>query len=403
MNLIVQKYGGTSLATPDLIKRAAWRVIACKKQGYDVIAVVSAMGNTTDELIDLARKITPNPGGRELDMLLSSGERISMALLSMAINSMGFNAVSLTGSQSGIITDTVHTKARIKEIKAQRVLEELAKGKIVIVAGFQGVSLEREITTLGRGGSDTTAVALAYALKANVCEILTDVDGVYTADPRVVPEARKLDVISYEEMLELASSGARVLNSRSVEFAKQHGVVIHVRSSFNDNIGTIIKEEDESMEEILVRGVTYDTNEAKVTIRGVPDRPGIAAKIFGKLAQANVNVDMIIQNVSDSGVTDMSFTVPDSELKTALECGRQLRDEIDFKDIVADEDIAKVSIVGTGMRTHSGVAASMFEALAKNNINIEMISTSEIKISCVVRRSRAEEAVKALHKAFELG
>ncbi len=402
MNLIVQKYGGTSVATPELIKRAALRIVSLKKKGHDVIVVISAMGDTTDQLLNLATKITDRPSGRELDMLLSSGERIAMALLSMAINSMGFPAISFTGSQSGIVTDTVHTKARIKAIRPHRVQEELKKGKIVVVAGFQGVSPEHEVTTLGRGGSDTTAVALAYALGAEQCEILTDVDGVYTADPRIVPRARKLDVISYDEMLELASSGARVLHTRSVELAKQYKVLLHVRSSFNENPGTIVKEEETQMEEVLVRGIAYDDSEAKVTIREVSDRPGVAARIFGALAQANINVDMIIQNVSDSGTTDMSFTVPESELLQALGCIEKLRSEMEFKDVVADNDIAKVSIVGLGMRSHSGVAARMFQALAEKGINIEMISTSEIKISCVVRRSEVEDAVKALHKAFEL-
>ncbi|OPX33168.1 MAG: aspartate kinase [Candidatus Latescibacteria bacterium 4484_181] len=402
MNLIVQKYGGTSVATPELIKRAALRIVSLKKKGYDVAVVISAMGDTTDRLLNLATKITDRPSGRELDMLLSSGERVAMALLSMAINSMGFPAISFTGSQSGIVTDTVHTKARIKAVRPYRVQEELKKGKIVVVAGFQGVSPEHEVTTLGRGGSDTTAVALAYALGAEQCEILTDVDGVYTADPRIVPRARKLDAISYDEMLELASSGAKVLHTRSVELAKQYKVLLHVRSSFNENPGTIVKEEEKQMEEILVRGIAYDDSEAKVTIREVPDRPGVAARIFGSLAQANINVDMIIQNVSDSGTTDMSFTVPESELLQALGCIEKLRTEMEFKDVVADNDIAKVSIVGLGMRSHSGVAARMFQALAEKGINIEMISTSEIKISCVVRRPEVEEAVKALHKAFEL-
>ncbi len=402
MSLIVQKYGGTSVATPELIKRTALRIISVKKKGHDVVVVTSAMGDTTDQLFNLATKITDRPSGRELDMLVSSGERIAMALLSMAINSMGFAAISFTGSQSGIVTDTVHTKARIKDIRSHRVKEELNKGKIVVIAGFQGVSPEHEVTTLGRGGSDTTAVALAYALGAERCEILTDVDGIYTADPRIVPRARKLDVISYDEMLELASSGARVLHTRSVEMAKQCGVLLHVRSSFNQNPGTMVKEEEKQMEELLVRGIAYDDGEAKVTIREVPDRPGVAARIFGALAQANINVDMIIQNVSDSGTTDMSFTVPESELLQALGSIEKLRNEMGFKDVVADNDIAKVSVVGLGMRSHSGVAAQVFQALAEKGINIEMISTSEIKISCVVRKSEVEDAVKALHKTFEL-
>ena len=404
MSLIVQKYGGTSVTTPELIKRVAGRIIAKKKEGNDIVVVVSAMGDSTDQLVDLVRKITDRPREREVDMLLSTGELVSIALLSMAINSMGAEAISFTGLQSGIITDAIHTKARILDIRADRIREELKKGRIVIVAGFQGVSVDQEVTTLGRGGSDMTAVALAYALDAHQCEILTDVDGVYTADPSIVPKARKLEVLSSDEMLELASAGAKVLYARSVEFANKYGVILHVRSSFNENSGTLVKEEEEMMEDVLVRGIAHDIDEAKITIHGVPDRPGIAAAIFQPLAQANINVDMIVQNVSESGVTDMSFTVPRADLERALELGKNvIKPEIDARNVSADEDIAKVSVVGVGMRSHTGVASKTFKALSDADINIEMISTSEIKISCVIRKARIEDAVRVLHREFELG
>lgn len=402
MALVVQKYGGSSVATPELIKRVAERVVRTKEEGTDVVVVVSAMGKTTDQLIALAEEITDAPSDREMDKLLSSGEQMSMALLAMAVNAMGHEAISLTGPECGIITDTSHRKARIVDLKVDRIWSELGKGRIVIVAGFQGISLEREVTTLGRGGSDRTAVALAYALSAEECDIYTDVEGVYTADPRVVPTARKLDVISTDEMLELASSGAKVMEARAVEFASKHDVVIHVRSSFNDHPGTIIKQEDESMEQVLVRGIAYDVKEAKVTVRGVPDRPGIVATIFGELADANINVDMIVQNVSESGVTDVSFTVAKADLRMALALCQGLKETIGAKEVMADESIAKISVVGVGMRSHSGVAAKMFRVLADEDINIGMISTSEIKISCVVEASKAEPAVRALHAAFEL-
>ena len=404
MSLIVQKYGGTSVTTPELIKRVAGRIIAKKKERNDIVVVVSAMGDSTDQLVDLVRKITDRPREREMDMLLSTGELVSIALLSMAINSMGAEAISFTGLQSGIITDAIHTKARILDIRADRIREELKKGRIVIVAGFQGVSVDQEVTTLGRGGSDMTAVALAYALDAHQCEILTDVDGVYTADPSIVPKARKLEVLSSDEMLELASAGAKVLYARSVEFANKYGVILHVRSSFNENSGTLVKEEEEMMEDVLVRGIAHDIDEAKITIHGVPDRPGIAAAIFQPLAQANINVDMIVQNVSESGVTDMSFTVPRADLERALELGKNvIKPEIDARNVSADEDIAKVSVVGVGMRSHTGVASKTFKALSDADINIEMISTSEIKISCVIRKARIEDAVRVLHREFELG
>ena len=401
MALIVQKYGGTSVATPELIRRVAERVIARHKDGDRMVVVVSAMGSTTDELEDLAAKVSSDPTDREMDMLMASGERISMSLLAMAINDLGFEAVSMTGGQSGIITDAAHTRARILDLKPRRLLEELDQGKILIVAGFQGVTEYDQETTLGRGGSNLTAVALAYALKADVCEMNTDVDGIYTADPRIVPQARKLDMVTPDEMLELASAGARVLQSRSVEFAKKYGVVIAVRSSFNQNPGTLIKEVEE-MEEVVVRGIAHDLGDAKITLRHVTDRPGIAAALFGSLAQKGINVDMIIQNTSEAGTTDMSFTVPKGNLERALEVCQVIKGDIGAADVVSDADIAKISVVGVGMRSHAGVAAGMFEALAGAGINIHMISTSEIKISCVVAQDQAEEAVRVLHDAFEL-
>ena len=401
MALVVQKYGGTSVATPDLIRRVAERVVARHRQGDRMVVVVSAMGDTTDELQALAEKVSRHPTEREMDMLMASGERISMSLLAMAINDMGVEAVSLTGGQSGIITDSVHQSARILDLKPDRLLEELDRGKIIVVAGFQGVTTEAEETTLGRGGSNLTAVALAYALKADVCEMNTDVDGIYTADPRIVPEARKLDVVSPDEMLELASSGARVLQSRSVEFAKKYGVVIAVRSSFNENPGTLIKEVEE-MESVVVRGIAHDLSDAKITVRHVTDRPGIAATLFGALADRNVNVDVILQNTSEAGTTDVSFTVKEGDLGKALEVCQKVKDQIGAADVLADSEIAKVSIVGVGMKSHPGVAATAFRALADAGINIQMISTSEIKISCVVSRQDAEKAVQVLHEAFEL-
>lgn len=401
MALVVQKYGGSSVATPELICKVAERVVSRQRKGDRVVVVVSAMGDTTDELESLAKKVSRNPSAREMDMLLSSGERIAMALLAMAINDLGVEAISLTGGQSGIITDAAHRNARIVDLKPERLLEELDKGKIAIVAGFQGVTSELEETTLGRGGSNLTAVALAHALKAEICEMNTDVDGVYTADPRIVPEARKLEVISPDEMLELASSGAKVLQSRSVEFAKKYGVVIAVRSSFNENPGTLIKEV-EGMEKVVVRGIAHDLSEAKITVRHVVDRPGIAAKLFGALADHNINVDVILQNTSEAGTTDVSFTVKEGDLGKALEVCQNVKEEIGAAEVLADSNIAKVSIVGVGMRSHPGVAATAFKALAEAGINIEMISTSEIKITCVVDRCDAEKAVRALHAAFEL-
>ncbi|MBM3276513.1 MAG: aspartate kinase [Candidatus Handelsmanbacteria bacterium] len=401
MALVVQKYGGTSVATPELIRRVAERIVSRHKQGHRMVVVVSAMGDTTDDMLALANKVSSRPPDREVDMLLACGERISMSLLAMAVQDLGVAAVSLTGGQSGIITDAVHRKARILDLKPDRLLEELHKDQVLIVAGFQGVTTDAEETTLGRGGSNLTAVALAYALKADVCEMNTDVDGIYTADPRVVPEACKLSVVTPDEMLELASAGARVLQSRSVEFAKKYGVVIHVRSSFNENPGTLIKEVEE-MEEVVVRGIAHDLGEAKITMRHVPDRPGVAARLFGPLADKNINVDMIIQNTSEAGSTDLSFTVGKTDLDRALEVCQGIRAELGADEVVADAQIAKISVVGVGMRSHAGVAAGMFQALAAANINIHMISTSEIKISCVVGQPDAEKAVRALHAAFKL-
>jgi aspartate kinase len=367
-----------------------------------VCAVVSARGDTTDELIELAYEITPRPPEREMDMLLSTGERISCALLAMAIDRLGKQAVSFTGSQAGILTDTVHTKARILDVRASRLEEAMAEGKIVLVAGFQGVSTEKDVTTLGRGGSDTTAVALAHALGAEVCEIYTDVEGVYTANPSLVSKARKIHAISYDEMLELASSGAQVLALRSVEYAHKYNIPIHVRSSFSDAEGTWVREEDDSMESAIIRGVTYSTDEAKITVRAVPDRPGVAAHVFNALAEAHINVDTIIQNVGEQGHSDISCTIPSEDLAVANDVLKRIVDELGAKGYTADDSIAKVSIVGAGMRSNPGVAALMFKTLADRGINLEMISTSPIKVVCVIAKDRVEEAVRALHDAFEL-
>jgi aspartate kinase len=402
MALIVQKYGGTSLADASRIRRVAERVVATRQAGNDVVAVVSAMGQHTDELVDLAHRVSPDPPPRELDMLLTAGERISMALLAMAIADLGTTAKSFTGSQAGIITDTLHGKARILDVRAGRIREALAQGHAVIVAGFQGVSTERDVTTLGRGGSDTTAVALAAALGAASCEIYTDVDGVYTADPRIVPGARKLHAVSYEEMLEMAACGARVLMLRSVEYARRYSMVLHVRSSFTDAQGTWVREEDERMEKAMISGVPHDTSEAKVTLVRVPDQPGIAARIMRAIARNGVNVDMIVQNVSHAGLTDISFTVPKTDLSQAMVVLEKVRDEVGAGEVVADQAIAKVSLVGAGMKSSPGVAAAMFEALAEAGINIEMISTSTIRISCVIRASEVATAVRAIHDRFRL-
>lgn len=401
MNITVQKFGGTSVADTDKIKNVARRVSQTRKKGKHVVVVISALGDTTDRLVGLAYEISPRPREREMDMLLATGEQISVALLSMAMHELGYDAISFTGAQVGIVTDGAHTKAKILDVKVGRILEELEKGKIVIVAGFQGVSLDDQITTLGRGGSDTTAVALAAALKADVCEIYTDVDGVFTADPRIVPEARKLERVSYEEMLEMAATGAGVLQLRSVEFARNYGVVMHVRSSFSEDEGTWI-ESDERMEKAIISGVTDDSGEAKVTVFDVPDRPGSAASLFAALSKANINVDMIIQNVSEGDRTAISFTVGKDDLRKAKEISEAIARDLEAGGVTVDEDIAKVSLVGAGMRTHPGVAADMFDALAENGINIEMISTSTIKISCVIPARDVNKAVRAIHKKFGL-
>ena len=402
MALVVQKYGGSSVGSPDRLMAVARRLIAAKERGDRVVAVVSAMGDVTDELLAKARAISADPPEREMDMLLATGEQVTIALLAMAIDTLGHQAISFTGAQAGIVSDAVHTKARIQEVRADRMMEALDDGRIVIVAGFQGLTPEGEITTLGRGGSDTTAVAVAAGLGADVCEIYTDVDGVFTADPRVESSARKIDAISYEEMLEMAATGARVLQLRSVEFARNHGVVIHVRSSFNDREGTIVKEADETMEQAIISGVTHDTSEAKVTVRDVPDRPGVAAEVFGRLADANVNVDMIIQNVSEAGTTDISFTTPKDDLVRATKAVREVVEDLGAREWSVDESIAKVSLVGAGMKTHPGVAALMFRSLADAGVNLDMISTSAIRISCVIAADQVDIAVRTLHKAFGL-
>jgi len=400
--LIVQKFGGSSVANPERIKRVAQRVVDTKRAGADVVVVVSALGDTTDELLHLASQITQQPAERELDMLMATGEQVSTALLAMAIHELGEDAVSFTGAQVGIITDGTHTRAKIVNINTRRIEKELGKHRIVIVAGFQGVNLNQDITTLGRGGSDLTAVALAKALQADVCDIFTDVEGVYTADPRIVPTARKMSAISYEEMLELASLGAQVMQSRSIFVAKKFNIPIHVRSSFSPREGTMITKAVGGMEDIVVSGVTLRKDEAKVTIRDVPDKPGMAAQIFRDLATKDINVDMIVQNVSREGSTDLSFTVVKSELPATLRVTRSVSHRIGAGEVTTDEGVAKVSIVGLGMRSHSGVAARMFEAMAKERINIEMISTSEIKISCLIRAQHAERSVRVLHKIFGL-
>jgi aspartate kinase len=400
--IIVQKYGGSSVADTNRIKQAALRIARRKRQGNKMVIVVSALGDTTDDLIMLAHEITDFPSEREMDMLISTGEQISVALLAMALHRLKVEAISFTGAQVGIITDTSHTKAKILDINTKRIEEQLARGKVVIVAGFQGITMDQDITTLGRGGSNLTAVALAKALGADVCEMCTDVDGVYTADPRIVSDARKISRISYEEMLEFASAGAQVLQPRSIELAKKFNVRIHVRSSFSDSEGTIISEEVKAMEDIVVSGVTMNKDEAKVTICDVPDKPGIAAKIFKKIAEANINIDMIIQNTSRTGCTDMSFTVPEKDLKKTLKTAKDAAGKIGAGEVEYNDNVAKLSVIGIGMRSHSGIASRMFAALARNRINIEMISTSEIKISCVISKSSAVKAVRAVHKEFGL-
>jgi aspartate kinase len=403
MALIVQKYGGTSVGNPERIKNVARRVAKQRAQGDQVVVVVSAMSGVTDGLIKLSKEITALPSEREMDMLLATGEQQTIALTAIALHALDVPAVSLTGAQAGIVTDGVHTKAKIRNITPQQVHQLLDAGNVVIVAGFQGETSEGQITTLGRGGSDLTAIALAAALKADLCQIFTDVDGVYTADPRLVPGARKLPEIAYDEMLELAGSGAKVMQLRSVEFAKKFDVVFEVRSSLNDNPGTLVKEETSSMEDVVVRGVSLDKNQAKVTLFGVPDQPGRAARIFRALSDATINVDMIVQNVSHDGggrATDLSFTVDKPDLLKATHVIDGLKPGVGFKEAVADEQIAKLSIVGVGMRSHSGVAAKMFDVLAHEQVNIAMISTSEIKISVVIQLSQGEQALRALHTAF---
>jgi aspartate kinase len=401
--LVVQKYGGTSVGSIERIKAVSERVAKEKRKGNDIVIVVSAMAGETDKLISLAQEISPAPPEREMDLLMSSGERICAALTTIALNEIGFRARSFTGRQVGIITDTSHTKARIERIAAEKVMDALNEGYIPVIAGFQGISETSEVTTFGRGGSDLTAVAVSAALKADLCEIYTDVEGVYTTNPNIVADAKKLDKISYEEMLELSSLGAKVLQTRSVEFAMKHGVPLVVRSSFTDRPGTLVVKEDKEMEKFVVSGIAYDKNQAKITILSVPDRPGIAAQVFKLIADANIVVDMIVQNVSSDGKsTDISFTIPKSDLHNSVKITEDVVRELGARGTSIDENIAKVSIVGVGMKEHSGVAAKMFESLAVQSINIMMISTSEIKISCVIDSKYTELAVRVLHDTFEL-
>ncbi|MET7935359.1 aspartate kinase [Streptomyces sp. NPDC005322] len=411
MGLVVQKYGGSSVADAEGIKRVAKRVVEAKKNGHQVVVVVSAMGDTTDELIDLAEQVSPIPTGREFDMLLTAGERISMALLAMAIKNLGHEALSFTGSQAGVITDAVHNKARIIDVTPGRIRDAVELGAVAIVAGFQGVSQKsKDITTLGRGGSDTTAVALAAALDAEVCEIYTDVDGVFTADPRVVKKARKINEIPYEDMLELAASGSKVLHLRCVEYARRYNIPIHVRSSFSGHVGTWVRnrpaagEGEESMEQAIISGVAHDTSEAKVTVVGVPDKPGEAAAIFRTISDAEINIDMVVQNVSaaSTGLTDISFTLPKTDGHRAMEALTKAKPLIGFDSLRYDDQIAKISLVGAGMRTNPGVTATFFEALSNAGVNIELISTSEIRISVVTRADDVKDAVVAVHSAFGL-
>jgi len=408
MGLIVQKYGGSSVADAEGLKRVANRIVATKRAGHQVVVVVSAMGDTTDELIDLANQVTPLPNGRELDMLLTAGERISMALLAMAIGNLGNEARSFTGSQAGVITTSAHGRARIIDVTPGRITEALNEGAIAIVAGFQGISQDtKDVTTLGRGGSDTTAVALAAALDADVCEIYTDVDGIFSADPRVVPSARKLKTVTYDEMLELAASGAKVLHLRCVEYARRYDLPIHVRSSFSNNEGTwVVKDHPEGgeMEQAIIAGIAHDKSEAKITVVGVPDRTGVAARIFQAIADADINIDMIVQNVSAAatGLTDISFTLPKTEGVNATNIMQKLQGEIGYQSIQYDDQIGKLSLIGAGMRSHPGVTATFFACLSEAGVNIEMISTSEIRISIVCRASDLDKGVRAAHTAFEL-
>jgi len=402
MALIVQKYGGTSVGNVERIRNVAIRVAQTKRKGHKVVVVVSAMSGETNKLVDLANQVKEFPIGREYDIVVSTGEQVTIGLLALALQDMGFGATSFLGHQVPIITDSAFSKARIEEIETSRILSELKKGNVVVVAGFQGVDKEGNITTLGRGGSDTTAVALAAALKADVCEIYTDVEGVYTTDPNICPDARKLKKVSYDEMLEMASLGAKVLQTRSVEFAKKYNVPVMVKSSFTDAEGTLVTKEDKDMEKVIVSGVTYNKDEAKITVARVPDKPGIAAKLFAPLTKANINVDMIVQNVSLDGHTDLTFTVSKADFKKALQLVEKTSKEIKAGKVLSDINIAKVSIVGAGMRSHAGVASKMFETMARENINIQMISTSEIKISAVIDAKYTELAVRALHEAFGL-
>ena len=402
MSLIVQKYGGTSVGSIEKIANVAKRVKNWHDKGHQLCVIVSAMSGTTDQLISMAKQLSPNPDGREMDTLLATGEQVTIALLTIALHAIGVPAESFTGARAGILTDGTHTKARIRNITPEKVLSTLAEGKVGIIAGFQGQNDEGYVTTLGRGGSDLSAIAMAAALKADICQIYTDVDGVYTTDPRIVPEARKIRELSYDEMLEMASLGSKVMQARSVEFAKKFGVVFEVRSSLNESEGTIVKEETPDMESVVVRGVSLDRHQAKITVAGVPDKPGFAARIFSALATAAVNIDMIIQNVSAEGVTDISFTVARDEVNKSMQAIKPIAKEIGSRGVNAREELAKLSIVGIGMKSHSGVAASMFEALAQHGINIEMISTSEIKVSVVISEQRADEAVRAVHKRFGL-
>jgi aspartate kinase len=404
-NIVVMKFGGTSVGSVEKIKKVAERAVKLKNEGSNVVITVSAMGDTTDDLIELASSISKNPPRREMDMLLSTGEQVSSSLLAIAINEKNSNAISLTGWQAGIFTDDTFSDAKILSVKNDRIFDEFKKGNIVIVAGFQGITNNMDITTLGRGGSDTTAVAIAAALNAKYCEIFTDVDGVFTTDPNIVTEAKKINVLSYDEMLELASSGAKVLHLRAVEFAKTHGVKIHVRSSFNNDEGTWVMDTEkinEKMEQAVVAGVSYDTNQVKVSVFGIPDKPGVAAQLFGELAKAHINIDMIVQNVGEKGIAAISFTIKKEDLKAGEKAVKALQRDLGIKNIEIDTEIAKLSIVGAGMKSHPGVAAEMFSSLGNKGINIEMISTSPIIISCVIRKDRIFEAVKLLHEVFGL-
>ena len=403
MSIIVKKFGGTSVGDTTKIKNVAKRIVGTIEKGNQVVVAVSAMGGTTDKLVALAHEVSPSPLERELDMLLSTGEQVSIALLAMAVSDLGYEAISLTGNQVGILTDGFYSNARIVSINNQRIFDELKMGKVVILAGFQGVTIDGEITTLGRGASDTTAVAIAASLNADRCEIYTDVDGIYTADPRIVKSARKLDRITHDEMLEMAGLGAKVLHSRSVELAKKFQVPLMVRSSFHEGDGTIIVKESEIMEQVVVSGVTSNKDQAKISLIGIEDKPGVAAEIFNIVAEQNINIDMIIQNVGRDGTTDLSFTVPEKDLSKTVKVIQELNDQIKIATLETDSDISKVSVVGIGMVSHVGVASKMFSALAEQNINIQMISTSEIKISCVIDQTQTDKAVEVIHDSFDLG